>query len=324
LRSGLHRPADCVNLAAAADMSLVAGGPAPALPVVLLVVAGRRGGAFLQELDGRTFLNVAWLGPEQRNSGSCRPLIKIFTLKMGRRHYADRSALDLSRHLLALEYLAAWTPLPCFCALRGWRCRWDRQGPVPASEVAGRPGTDFWASRSAKYALFCCCWPGQSGDLDARVVAGDALRLFHELLPDESLAAVHVYFPDPWWKKRHKKRLHHGREAFVADVQCMLRPGGTLHFWTRRGGILPRISRPGWPRYAIARAMEVAESPAEGESGYRSTISSACIAAFTMNRFTVPSPQGPGVHRMIGGGAVGRCFRLGLGSLRATANSATK
>ena len=38
------------------------------------------------------------------------------------------------------------------------------------------------------------------------MVAGDALRIFAELLPDDSLEAVHVYFPDPWWKKRHRKR----------------------------------------------------------------------------------------------------------------------
>ena len=25
-------------------------------------------------------------------------------------------------------------------------------------------------------------------------------------VPDRTLRAVHVYFPDPWWKKRHKKR----------------------------------------------------------------------------------------------------------------------
>jgi tRNA (guanine-N7-)-methyltransferase len=52
-----------------------------------------------------------------------------------------------------------------------------------------------------------------------------------EFLPDRSAIAVHVYFPDPWWKKRHKKRrvinersLHH--------IQRVLSRGGALHFWT--------------------------------------------------------------------------------------------
>jgi len=42
---------------------------------------------------------------------------------------------------------------------------------------------------------------------------------------------VHVYFPDPWWKMRHKKRrVMTG--PFVADVERVLQAGGGLHFWT--------------------------------------------------------------------------------------------
>ena len=66
---------------------------------------------------------------------------------------------------------------------------------------------------------------------NAVVVAGDALRVFAEILPDRSLAAVHVYFPDPWWKKRHRKRRVM-RESFLRDVERTLRGGGLLHFWT--------------------------------------------------------------------------------------------
>jgi tRNA (guanine-N7-)-methyltransferase len=50
-------------------------------------------------------------------------------------------------------------------------------------------------------------------------------------LPERALAAVHVYFPDPWWKQRHKKRRVM-REALVRDVERTLVVGGTLHFWT--------------------------------------------------------------------------------------------
>ena len=66
---------------------------------------------------------------------------------------------------------------------------------------------------------------------NAIVVDADALRIFRELISDSSLAAVHVYFPDPWWKKRHKKRRVMC-EPFLRDVQRTLRPGGSLHFWT--------------------------------------------------------------------------------------------
>jgi tRNA (guanine-N7-)-methyltransferase len=55
--------------------------------------------------------------------------------------------------------------------------------------------------------------------------------MFREQVPDASLAAIHVYFPDPWWKARHHKRRVMN-ESFLADVVRTLLPGGKLHFWT--------------------------------------------------------------------------------------------
>ena len=45
--------------------------------------------------------------------------------------------------------------------------------------------------------------------------------------PTASLRAVHVYFPDPWWKKRHKKRRVF-TEELVAQIGQALEPGGEL------------------------------------------------------------------------------------------------
>ena len=50
-------------------------------------------------------------------------------------------------------------------------------------------------------------------------------------VPSASVQAVHVYFPDPWWKQRHHKRRLFTPE-FVAAVARALRPGGRLHFAT--------------------------------------------------------------------------------------------
>ncbi len=69
-------------------------------------------------------------------------------------------------------------------------------------------------------------------DVDnAIMISGNAEPLFANRIDPESVEAVHVYFPDPWWKKRHRKR----RVLNETSVRCFsasLRPGGRLHFWT--------------------------------------------------------------------------------------------
>ena len=98
--------------------------------------------------------------------------------------------------------------------------------------AAAQSDTDFLGIEIAqKYARFAAAGLAKRATPNARVVAGDAMRVFREILPEESLAAVHVYFPDPWWKKRHKKRRVM-QESFLCHIERTLRPGGQLHFWT--------------------------------------------------------------------------------------------
>ena len=82
-----------------------------------------------------------------------------------------------------------------------------------------------------KYARFCAARLARHDIDNALMVHGDGLRLFREYLCDQTVAAVHVYFPDPWWKKRHKKRRVMNEQLLV-DVQRVLIPSGQLHFWT--------------------------------------------------------------------------------------------
>nr|WP_222622282.1 tRNA (guanosine(46)-N7)-methyltransferase TrmB [Micromonospora endolithica] len=62
---------------------------------------------------------------------------------------------------------------------------------------------------------------------NVRVAEGDALDLVRGL-PEDSLDAVHVFFPDPWPKSRHHKRRII-QPTHVALLRSRLRPGGTLH-----------------------------------------------------------------------------------------------
>jgi tRNA (guanine-N7-)-methyltransferase len=64
-----------------------------------------------------------------------------------------------------------------------------------------------------------------------KVASGDAGRLLAQHLADASLQAIHVYFPDPWWKKKHRKRRVFN-EAFAAQAVRVIRPGGHFHIAT--------------------------------------------------------------------------------------------
>lgn len=66
---------------------------------------------------------------------------------------------------------------------------------------------------------------------NAVFVASDATRVIATEVPDASVQAVHVYFPDPWWKAKHKKRRVLSDET-ILHIQRVLKPGGQLHFWT--------------------------------------------------------------------------------------------
>ncbi len=98
--------------------------------------------------------------------------------------------------------------------------------------AAARPEHNFLGIElAAKYARFCAARLAQREISNARMIQGEAQRVFAEVLPEASAAAVHVYFPDPWWKKRHRKRRVMN-ERFLRDVERVLSPGGALHFWT--------------------------------------------------------------------------------------------
>jgi tRNA (guanine-N7-)-methyltransferase len=61
-----------------------------------------------------------------------------------------------------------------------------------------------------------------------RVVQHDAVEVLRDMIPPASLAGIHVYFPDPWPKKRHHKRRLL-QPPFVHELARRLAPGGYLH-----------------------------------------------------------------------------------------------
>ena len=71
----------------------------------------------------------------------------------------------------------------------------------------------------------------EHGVQNIRIYRHDAVEVLRDCIPDDSLDAVHIYFPDPWHKKRHHKRRLI-QPPFVALVRGKLKPGGVLHLAT--------------------------------------------------------------------------------------------
>jgi tRNA (guanine-N7-)-methyltransferase len=69
------------------------------------------------------------------------------------------------------------------------------------------------------------------GLANVRVVRRDAVEVVEHLIPPASLAGIHVYFPDPWPKKRHQKRRLL-QPPFVHALARRLAAGGYLHVAT--------------------------------------------------------------------------------------------
>ncbi len=95
-----------------------------------------------------------------------------------------------------------------------------------------RPQHNFLGVEIAhKYAAHAAGRLAKQARTNAIMVAGNAEPLLEKSIPDASLTAVHIYFPDPWWKKRHKKRRVINPVS-VQQIHRALLPGGTFHFWT--------------------------------------------------------------------------------------------
>ncbi len=64
-----------------------------------------------------------------------------------------------------------------------------------------------------------------------RVIRHDAVEVFRCMIPEESLDGIHVFFPDPWPKKKHHKRRLLQRE-FAEVLAGKLKAGGYIHVST--------------------------------------------------------------------------------------------
>jgi tRNA (guanine-N7-)-methyltransferase len=64
-----------------------------------------------------------------------------------------------------------------------------------------------------------------------RIIEGDAHPILHTMIPDSSVHGVHLFFPDPWPKKRHNKRRIINAE-FLKLIHPKIKDGGFFHIAT--------------------------------------------------------------------------------------------
>jgi tRNA (guanine-N7-)-methyltransferase len=95
--------------------------------------------------------------------------------------------------------------------------------------AAGQPGTDLLGIEVHEAGVGALLRHiGTRGLANVRIVRHDAVEVFERMLAPASLDGVHLWFPDPWPKKRHHKRRL-VQPSFVALVASRLQPGGYLH-----------------------------------------------------------------------------------------------
>ena len=95
-----------------------------------------------------------------------------------------------------------------------------------------KPDVNFigfeWAKEYAEYAADRL---RRHNRLNTRVVNGEATWWIRCHVPDASIAALHIYFPDPWPKTRHHKRRLI-QLPFIKDVHRILMAGGLMRLVT--------------------------------------------------------------------------------------------
>jgi tRNA (guanine-N7-)-methyltransferase len=115
------------------------------------------------------------------------------------------------------------------------------RGDVLLAFAAARPQVNFFAIEHVRWAVERLAARLEAAGIEnARVISGDAPCVVQHLVPTASVACYHIYFPDPWPKRRHHRRRLFTPD-FVASLARTLVPGGTVHVATDLGWLYETI-----------------------------------------------------------------------------------
>lgn len=72
----------------------------------------------------------------------------------------------------------------------------------------------------------------RAGLRNVRLLSIEAAYAVEHLIPDQSVSAFYVFFPDPWPKRRHHRRRLFATPDFLSCLHSRLVPGGLIHLAT--------------------------------------------------------------------------------------------
>ncbi|MBN8487029.1 MAG: tRNA (guanosine(46)-N7)-methyltransferase TrmB [Burkholderiales bacterium] len=160
--------------------------------------------------------------------------------RRGIRSYVLRAGRMGTGQQRALEELGPRFVLPFSAAVADWRAIFGREAPrvleigfgmgaATAQIAAARPDTDFIGIEVHTPGVGALLKRiGEDGLGNLRLIQHDAVQVLEQMVAPASLAGVHVFFPDPWHKKKHHKRRLI-QPPLVALLASRLAPGGVLH-----------------------------------------------------------------------------------------------
>jgi tRNA (guanine-N7-)-methyltransferase len=130
--------------------------------------------------------------------------------------------------------------------------------------AAARPDTNFLGIEwSLKYLRLTRDRAAKRGVPNLRVLRADGRHVVAALIPDAALRRLHVYCPDPWPKKRHRKRRFF-TPALAPHLERILEPGGFLHVSTDVGEYFEEIRAIVEEHTALRPASDPLLPPAPG------------------------------------------------------------
>ena len=117
------------------------------------------------------------------------------------------------------------------------------RGTFLVNEAEARCDVNFLGiERARKYYRYAVDRIGRWGLPNVRIIRTDAASFIAEFVPDSSVECFHIYFPDPWPKKRHHKR----RFLCAANIDHLLRclkTGGEIRIATDHAEYFEAITK---------------------------------------------------------------------------------